>query len=83
MRAIIAITLLAVGTVIFATSATAQSSCDDVDLNGDGAIDDDDVELFVALLGLSVGDVGYVAGADMDGSGSITPIDFKKFLSCR
>ena len=75
--------LVVVGLALFSTTGQAAGTCEGVDFNADGVINDVDVEFLATLLGKSEGDAGYVAAADLDGSGSITPIDFRMMLSCR
>lgn len=67
--------------MFFGFSASAQSSCQ-TDLNGDGVTDEADVAIFQSSLGKGAGDEGYVAAADLDGSGTVTSVDYGIFLSC-
>ena len=83
MRRCFSTGLLAIALTLVAMSASAETSCQDVDFNENGVVDDTDVEIFKILLGKTEGEEGYVAAADLDGSGSITPMDFRILLSCR
>ena len=50
------------------------------DLNGDGVIDDDDLELFRSAFG-SIGDQETDLAADLDGDGKVTLVDFQILLT--
>lgn len=63
--------------------ATARPSCQQVDFNSDGLVNEIDIEIFKTLIGKSVGETGFLAAADLDGSGSVTAADFRILLSCR
>lgn len=65
-----------------AASASAGASCQQADFNRDGIVDEADVEIFKTSLGKSAGDEGYVAAADLDGSGSVTVADYGLLLRC-
>lgn len=65
------------------TAASAERSCTQVDLNGNGKVDDSDIAAFKFSIGTSVGNQRYLVAADLDESGTITPIDFLLMLSCR
>lgn len=83
MKMLIGIGAFAVSLALIAFQVHAESSCQDVDFDHNGAIDDVDIEIFKTTFGTSEGDSGYIAAADLDGSGTITPTDFGIFLSCR
>lgn len=68
---------------IIPLASIADSSCEQVDFDENGEIDDVDVLVFKTLIGKSTGDDGFLAEADLDGSGVITPLDFRILLSCR
>lgn len=70
-------------TVFFvAGAASAEASCQQADFNRDGVVDEADVEIFKTSLGKSAGDAGYIAAADLDGSGSVTTADYGLLLTC-
>lgn len=71
--------LLFVG--LSATAQSAENSCD-TDFNGDGLIDELDVAILQSSLGKSEGDEGYLAIADLDGTGTVTVADYGLMLSC-
>ena len=73
--------LLTASVILFAASASAQS-CGNTDLNGDGATDAADVEIFQSALGSQDGDDNYLAAADFDGNGAVTASDYGVLLSC-
>lgn len=49
------------------------------DLNGDGVVDVNDYNLFIATFGKCVGQTGYNPKADYDGDGCITFVDYQKW----
>jgi hypothetical protein len=67
--------------LFYGFSASAGNSCQ-TDLNGDGGTNEADVAIIQSSLGKAAGDEGYVAAADLDGSGSVTAADYGIFLSC-
>ncbi|MFO0691405.1 MAG: dockerin type I domain-containing protein [Myxococcota bacterium] len=67
--------------LFYGFTASAANSCQ-TDLNGDGVTNEADVKILQSSLGKSQGDEGYVAAADLDGSGSVTTADYGIFLSC-
>lgn len=67
--------------LFYGFTASAENSCQ-TDLNGDGVTNEADVAILQSSLGKSQGDEGYVAAADLDGSGSVTTADYGIFLSC-
>jgi hypothetical protein len=71
--------LIAAGIVLFASTAIA--GCE-TDYNGDGQTNEADVEIFKGALGSSEGDDAYLAGADLNGDGSVTVLDYGILLSC-
>ncbi len=81
MREILSGGLVVVGLVFFGWTASAQNACQ-TDLNGDGVTNEADVEIFQSALGTAVGDEGFVAAADLDGSGTVTSTDYGIFLGC-
>lgn len=81
MRRLMSSGLLVAGLVAFAFAANAENSCQ-TDLNGDGLTNEADVEIFQSTLGKTAGDEGYVAAADLDGSGTVTAVDYGIFLGC-
>lgn len=83
MRAAAFAILLFASATLIAISARAEGSCEDVDFDENGVVDEADIELFKLVLGRSAGEVGFLAAADLDGSGVITPTDFGIMLSCR
>lgn len=83
MRIFMSIGLLIGALSLIGISAKAETSCEDVDFDGNGVVDDADIEIFKTSLGTTAGEEGYLAAADLDGSESITPIDFRILLSCR
>lgn len=50
------------------------------DLNDDGVIDNNDVDLFTGSFATAEGDEGFEPAADFDGDGVVTLIDFQIFL---
>lgn len=50
------------------------------DLNDDGIIDNNDVDVFTGSFAAAEGDEGFEASADFDGDGVVTLIDFQIFL---
>ena len=50
------------------------------DLNGDGLIDETDVDLFTTQFG-AASDDALAAAADLDGGGTVTLVDFRMFLA--
>lgn len=75
--------LFAAALVLVAAGANAEASCQQVDFNGDGVVDEADVEIFKTSLGKSAGQEGYIAAADLDGSGSVTTADYGLLLRCQ
>lgn len=71
---------------IVATSAVharAEGSCEQVDFNEDGVVNQLDIDVVRSAMGASIGDPDYIAAADVDESGVITPVDFAILLTCR
>ena len=67
--------------LLYGFTAGAENSCK-TDFNGDGVTNEADVAILQSTLGKSQGDKGFVAAADLDGSGSVTTADYGIFLSC-
>jgi hypothetical protein len=51
------------------------------DLNGDGFIDDADVDRFQGNFGAGADDENFDPAADFDGDGQVTLVDFQMFLN--
>jgi hypothetical protein len=66
----------------FGTNAQAADCSRETDLNGDGSVDALDVAILQSSLGKSEGDEGYLAIADLDGTGTVTTADYGLLLSC-
>jgi hypothetical protein len=81
MRKLLSGGLFAAALIFTGFTASAENSCQ-TDLNGDGVTNEADVEIFQSTLGKAQGDEGYVAAADLDGSGTVTAADYGIFLSC-
>ena len=56
--------------ILFGFTATAENSCQ-TDFNGDGVTNEADVAILQSTLGKSQSDEGFVAAADLDGSGTV------------
>lgn len=67
--------------ILFGFTATAENSCQ-TDFNGDGVTNEADVAILQSTLGKSQSDEGFVAAADLDGSGTVTTADYGIFLGC-
>ena len=66
-----------------AASANAQATpVSPCDFNNDGAVDQTDTDLFMAVFGLSSGDPGFDARMDFDGNGTIDYEDFFLYAAC-
>lgn len=83
MKTAVLTTLIIASATLVASATRAQGSCEDVDFNQNGVVDEADIEVFKLLLGKFAGEDGFLAAADLDGSGVITPTDFQLMLSCR
>ena len=64
-------------TLVLDHSATAQTSIEQADFDGNGIVDFGDFLTFAEAFGKAAGESGYVAAADLDASGRI---DFSDFL---
>jgi len=51
------------------------------DINGDGQITREDINVFLTVYGLSSTDDGYLLSADLDGDGIISRIDYSQLYS--
>ena len=67
--------------LFYGFSASAENSCQ-TDFNGDGVTHEADVEILRSSLGKAEGQEGYVAAADLDGSGTVTTADYSLMLGC-
>src|ERR1051325_7583876 len=79
---IVTLAIAAAGCLIACSSSYAQSctSCPG-DMNGDGLVLGDDVQLFVTCLSTAQSSVGACACADLDGNGAIDVDDVSVFTS--
>ena len=70
-------------TGIFASTAAYTGEVYDVkyDLNGNGEIDDADLNIFLQAYGSSTGDANYNSDADFDNSGTIDYDDLQEFYT--
>ena len=74
--------LFAARTLLLATSATAEGTCANPDIDGNGVVNEVDFEMLQGALGTSAGDAGFVAGADLDGDGRVSTADYAEMLRC-
>ena len=73
--------LLLVCGVAFAWASAASANCE-ADYNGDGAVDQTDVQIFQSVLGTQDGDSDYFPAADHDGDGRVSALDYAYVLAC-
>ena len=80
-KSVMSVGLLAASLILFATAASAQSSCA-TDFNGDGVTDEADVAILQGLLGAQQGDEGFNPAVDLNGDGLVSVEDYGILLSC-
>ena len=70
--------LMLAGLCLAAPAFAYDPACD---YNGDGACDLADADIIRAAQNTPVGDPGFVAAADHDGDGIISPVDLGRFVA--
>ena len=69
-------------------SKTASAAANDADFSSPTYkccpryVQDNDFALFLAAFGRSIGEPDYNAGADLDGDGTVTLVDYQQWLQC-
>ena len=64
-----------------ASGVSAGVPCD-TDFNGDGMIDEADLEILKTHIGSTDEDEDYAPAVDLDGDGVVGLMDFNLFLTC-